>query len=218
MRVWFLLVYLVLGSTVHAESPLYWAIANNDALAVWNLANPAPEVLEENGLSPEAWAVARGSAEVVEVLVWRSGRLDRVDAQGRNLLYGAVGLGRMDLVERLLREGLATDVVDAQGRSLIHAAATARLSEALRWLLVGERAPITRSNLGRTALMEACGAGRAGAVALLLRWGEVPEDEDYLGRSVRDYALSSGDQATLELIDEALRPWSIAPDGGAPPP
>lgn len=214
MRALLFVAVLFLPPAVFAQSPLYWALANNDALEVWNLAPQAPEVLEENGLSAPAWAVARGNAEAVEVLAWRGVPLDQVDPEGRNLLFGAAALGRLDLFETIAAAGARLDQVDTQGRTLIHAAARSPHPEMLKALLAKGLGALERTTLGITPLMLACGAGRAPDVQLLLAWGAVPEDQDYLGRSVRDYALAGGDASVLALIDEALTPWTIEPADG----
>jgi ankyrin repeat protein len=215
-----LILTLLAAGGVWGESPLYWAIANNDALEVWKLTAPEgpPAVLEENGLPPPAWAVERASAEVLEVLAWRGVSLDQVDVHGRNLLYGAAALGRVDLFDRIAAAGALTTQVDDQGNTLVHAGATAPHLILVGRLLATGLDATARTNLGVTPLMRACGAGRSEAVTLLLRWGGVPEDLDFLGRSVRDYAVRSGDTATLSVIDQALSPWSIGQDGGDPLP
>lgn len=215
-----ILVFLWLTLPSFAETPLYWAIANNDALEVWNLtsAEPTPEAFEENGLSPPAWAVERGSGEALDVLTWRGTALDVVDAQGRNLLFGAARRGRLDLFEKIEAAGARIDAVDQRGQTLIHMAAQSPHPVMLKTLLARGLGAVARSAIGTTPLMFACLEGKAEEAAVLLAWGSVPEDEDYLGRSVRDYAVWGGDPATLALVDEALTPWTIAPDGGDPLP
>lgn len=203
-------------SGLYAESPLYWALANNDAVEVWQ-AEDLPEMLEENGLTAPAWAVARGNAEALDVLIWRGVSLDKVDGQGRNLLFEAAALGRLDLFEKILTQGAKVDKVDVQGQTLVHAAARAPHPEMLEWLLAQGLGGTTRTELGVTPLMVACGERRRTAVETLLKWGAVPEDQDFLGRSVKDYAEAGGDPGTLELIDATLTPWTIEPAGKAPP-
>jgi len=216
---WGLFLFLAAGALA-AESPLYWAIANNDALAVWKLTAPegAPEQLEENGLAPTAWAVQKGSGEVLQVLAWRGVPLDGVDAHGRNLLFSAAALGRVDLFDRIAAAGADPMRVDEDGRNLVHAAAPSPHLEMLARVLARGPSAVQRSALGVTPLMMACWGGHSAAVKLLLRWGAVPDDQDYLGRSVRDYAGWSGDPKTLEVIDLALTRWTIEPADGAPLP
>jgi len=219
MRILWVVLGLLAAGTVQAETPLYWALANNDAVEVWNLTSePPPDVLDENGLSPPAWAVARGNTEAIEALHWRGVPLDAVDADGRNLLFGAAALGRVDLFETLLAAGAKAGQVDNEGQTLIHMAAESPHPEMLQRLLALGGTATQRTTSGVTPLMLAAGTGRADQVELLLRWGAAAEDEDYLGRSVRDYALQGGDAKTLALIDEALIPWTIEPDGEVPPP
>jgi len=218
MRVFLAAAAFLFATSAFAQSPLYWALANNDALEVWNLAPDAPEVLDENGLSAPAWAVERGNAEAIEALAWRGVKLDQVDPQGRNLLFGAAALGRLDLFDTIAAAGARLDQVDTQGRTLVHAAAAAPHPEMLSALLARGLGADRRTDLGVTPLMVACQAGAASQVRTLLDWGAVPEDQDYVGRSVRDYAVAGGDAPTLALIDEALTPWSIGPADAAPPP
>lgn len=209
---------LLLSLPLFAETPLYWAVANNDALEVWKLTGEGVPDSFENGLTLPAWAVERGSGEVIDVLGWQGVALDRVDDQGRNLLFGAAALGRLDLFEKLEDAGARADQVDHQGQTLIHAAAVSPHPVMLRTLLARGLAAATRSALGVTPLMLACRGGRAEEASLLLAWGAVPEDRDYLGRSVLDYAAASGDAATLALLEEALTPWTISPAGEDPLP
>jgi len=204
-------------SNAQAETPLYWALANNDVIEVWH-ANEFPDLLEENGLTVPAWAVSRGNAEAVDALVWRGVALNQIDSRGRNLLFPAAALGRLDLFEKIMAQGAKIDQVDAQGQTLIHAAATSPHPEMLRVLLALGLGASEKSALGVTPLMMACGAGRWVNAKLLLDWGAVPEDRDFLGRGVRDYAVEGGDQQTLQLIDTTLTPWTIGPVGGAPLP
>jgi len=218
MRALLFVATFLLTSSVFGQSPLYWALANNDARAVWNLAAEVPDLLEENGLSAPAWAVERGNAEAIAALAWRGIPLDQVDAEGRNLLFGAAALGRLDLFDTIAAAGARLDQVDSLGRTLIHAAAPSPHPEMLKALLAKGLGALDRTALGVTPLMLACGAGRASEVQMLLDWGAVPEDRDYLGRSVRDYAVAGGDAATLALIDADLTPWTIESSGGAPPP
>jgi len=220
MRPFRILLILLLATPSFAETPLYWAIANNDALEVWNLtaSAPVPPVLDENGLSLPAWAVERGSGEVIDVLTWRGVPLDGIDDQGRNLLFGAATRGRLDLFAKIEAAGARLDQVDLRGQTLIHAAAPSPHPVMLKTLLARGLGAVSRSALGVTPLMLACLGGRADETAILLAWGSVPEDEDYLGRSVRDYAVRSADPQTLELIDAALTPWTIEPDGADPLP
>jgi ankyrin repeat protein len=219
MRSPWLGLFLLLPSPLLAETPLYWAIANNDALEVWHLtAEGTPDSLEENGLTLPAWAVERGSGEVIDVLTWRGVALDRVDNQGRNLLFGAAALGRLDLFEKIEAAGARVDQVDRQGLNLIHAAAPSPHPEMLKTLLARGLGAVSRSSIGVTPLMLACLGGRAEEAAILLDWGAVPEDQDYLGRSVRDYAVAGDDPATLAVVEAALTPWTISQDGGDPLP
>lgn len=220
MRWWILILLGVLASPAGAESPLYWAIANNDALGVWNLTQPdaAPGTLAETGQEPPMLAVERGAAEVLQVLIWRGSALDGVDTQGRNLLFPAAALGRLDLFDRIAASGARVDQVDGQGLTLVHAAAVSPHTRMLRRLLASGAAVQSRSHLGITPLMEASRAGRAEEVRVLLRWGAVPEDQDYLGRSVLDYARTSGDGPTLEAVEAALSPWTISQGDTAPLP
>jgi len=102
MRVFLTGAVFLFASSAFGQSPLYWALANNDALEVWNLAPDSPQVLDENGLSAPAWAVERGNAEAIEALMWRGVKLDEVDPQGRNLLFGAAALGRLDLFDTIV--------------------------------------------------------------------------------------------------------------------
>lgn len=220
MRTSALLFLLLLSLPCWAETPLYWAIANNDALEVWKLTTvePPPEAFEENGLSPPAWAVERGSGEALDVLTWQGVSLDLIDSQGRNLLFGAAARGRLDLFEKIEAAGARLDVVDQRGQTLVHMAARSPHPVMLKSLLARGLGAVARSSIGTTPLMFACLEGKADEAAILLAWGSVPEDEDYLGRSVRDYAVMGGDATTLAVVDEALTPWTIEPDGGDPLP
>jgi ankyrin repeat protein len=216
---WLWAVFLLTASEVTAESPLYWALANNDALEVWNLtAAEVPATLDETGGTVSAWAVARGNAEAVDALVWRGVPLNGVDDRGRNLLFDAASLGRLDLFDKIVAQGARVDQIDLTGQTLVHAAALSPHTEMLTKLLALGLGATERTALGLTPLMVACAGGRAQEAALLLAWGAVPEDEDYLGRNVRGYAESSGDEATLAVITEALTPWSIEAADAAPLP
>jgi ankyrin repeat protein len=186
-----------------------WQLTAADGTA----ADPADADLDRPAL-----AVSQGSAEALDALAWRGVALDTVDGQGRNLLFPAAAVGRLDLFDRIRAAGAKVDQVDNGGRTLVHMAALSPHPEMLKTLLALGLGPRDPSSLGITPLMEACLGGRADEVAVLLAWGAVPEDEDWLGRSVRDYAQASGDPATLTVVDEALTPWSISPDGGAPLP
>ena len=203
-----------------AESDLYWALANNDPLVVWQLTNDGgtPANDGDGDLDRPSLAVSAGSAEALDALTWRGVALDSINDQGRNLLFPAAAVGRLDLFERIQAAGAKVDQVDNQGRTLVHMAALSPHPEMLKTLLGLGLGPRVPSSLGLTPLMEASGGGKSDEVAILLAWGAIPEDEDWLGRTVRDYALASGDPATLALIDQALIPWSISQDGEAPPP
>lgn len=210
---------IAVASGLGAETPLYWAIANNDALEVWNLTSQAvPPTMEENGLTPPAWAVERGSGEAMDVLTWRGLKLDQVDERGRNLLFPAAARGRLDLFEKIEAAGARIDQVDRFGLTLVHAAAQSPHPVMLQTLLARGLPALTPSALGVTPLMEACLQGRIVEAATLLEWGANPEDEDYLGRNVRSYAVAGGDPATLALIEAALTPWTIELADEALPP
>jgi ankyrin repeat protein len=203
-----------------AETPLYWALTNNDVVEVWNLTAtaPPPAVLDENASAPAAWAVARGNTEALSALLWRGVALNEVDARGRNLLFEAAALGRVDLFETIVAAGARWDQVDHEGLTLIHMAVGSPHPEMLQTLLSLGLGAKTRTASGVTPLMLACLSGQADQVKILLAWGAVAEDQDYLGRHVRDYAVTGGSLKVLSLIDEALIPWTIEPAGGAPPP
>ena len=203
-----------------AQTPLYWALTNNDVAELWSQTetDPLPDLLDETGLTPPAWAVGRGNAEVVTELLWRGFPLDEIDADGRNLLFSAAALGRVDLFDTILAAGAPWDQVDNNGQTLIHAAASSPHPEMLEKLLVLGLGATELSSSGVTPLMLACLAGKADHSAVLLAWGAIAEDQDYLGRSVRDYAVRGGDKKTLDLIDAALTPWTIEQDGEVPPP
>lgn len=217
---WVVLAALFVSPTLPAESNLYWALANNDALAVWQMTTPegAPVDLGDASLDRAALAVGQGAGEALQALAWKGVPLDAVDADGRNLLFSAAALGRLDLFERIQAAGARTDQVDASGKTLVHAAALSPHPEMLRTLLALGLGAADKSSLGITPLMEAALAGKSDEVEVLLAWGSVPEDEDYLGRSVRDFAVASGDPGTLAVVDGALTPWTISPDDGVPLP
>jgi len=214
------LVLSLAAAPLVAESELFWAVSNNDALALWTLTaeQAPPPLLEPTELGPEAWALRRGNAEALQVLQWRGVSLAQVDALGRNLLFPAAGLGRLDLFERVLAAGADPQQVDTAGQTLFHEAAASPHPEMLSYLLARGWGAQSRSSLGVTPLMLACRAGRPVETALLLDRGAVAEDEDYLGRSVLAYARASGNPEVVGLIEAALSPWSIAADDGAPLP
>jgi ankyrin repeat protein len=208
---------LFLAGFGFAQSDLYWAIANNDALAAWKLTQPG-ELVPMPAVEDLSWAVSRGSGEVFDVLSYRGAPVAGIDESGRNLLFEASLAGRLDLFRKIALSGARLDQVDLSGLSLVHAAAQSVQTVMVPFLLRNGLPPAARSELGVTPLMLASQEGRLENVKTLLNWGANPADQDYLGRSVLWYANRGKNPQTLALLNGELGPAESEPSGEAPLP
>ncbi|MEI8094591.1 MAG: ankyrin repeat domain-containing protein [Spirochaetales bacterium] len=186
------------------ETPLYWAIVNNDALAAWNLTEPRGTESIIPGPAELAWAIRRGASEVFDVLSYRGAPADAIDDSGRNLLFDVSIQGRLDLFRKIAAAGARLEQVDREGWSLAHAGAQSSHPEMTVYLLQRGVPPVQRSDLGVTPLMLACAAGLEQNALELLSWGANPADEDYLGHTVLWYAHTGGNAALQAVLEQEL--------------
>lgn len=217
MRNFVRLTLLFLAGFGFAQSDLYWAIANNDALTAWKLTQPG-ELISLPAVADLSWAVSRGSGEVFDVLSYRGAPVAGIDESGRNLLFEASLAGRLDLFRKIALSGARLDQVDFSGLSLVHAAAQSVQTVMVPFLLRNGLPPAARSELGVTPLMLASQEGRLENVQVLLNWGANPEDQDYLGRSVLWYANRGKYPEMLSLLNREVGQAESVPNDGDPLP
>ncbi|WP_030768570.1 ankyrin repeat domain-containing protein [Streptomyces sp. NRRL F-2664] len=102
------------------EEPLIAAVRSGDARAVDALleAGADPDTTDEHGTPALCLAVDTFDLPIVESLM-ASGRLDRVDADGRTPLLRAIDRGHRDISHALIRNGAKLWAKDAEGRDAL---------------------------------------------------------------------------------------------------
>jgi ankyrin repeat protein len=159
-------------------------------------------------------AAAAGHRALVDLLIRNGLDLDRHDGDGLTLLQRAVADGNAAFVARLLEAGVDVNARDDEdGGTALMAAAFGGDLAIVAQLLEAQADPNLQASGGRsdkfagwTALLFAADIGDARIVQLLLDAGANPWLFSADGRTAVDLARQAGEQAAIDLLENALRP------------
>uniref|UniRef100_A0A3B3WTK2 Uncharacterized protein n=1 Tax=Poecilia mexicana TaxID=48701 RepID=A0A3B3WTK2_9TELE len=143
--------------------------------------------------------------------------VDCTDSIGRTPLHHAIS-GCLSSTETLWDFKANLDVRDDDGATPLLLAAQLSRVELCVFLLGRGANANTQDNQGRSALMLACESESVETVAALLRGGASTQLVDQLGHKAADYAITTGNQCIVRMLQDGVPPGTTPRKRKAPPP
>lgn len=192
--------------------PVWVALNENNIAAMRILHSHDIDIdqVDKSGTTPLSLAAARGSVEMLKVLLELGANPNYAipdgDQAGRTPLYGAISAQSPEIVELLLKHGGRSDLSDAYGWLPVHYAV---YYDALPSLVALERsganldAPAPGKR-GETPLMVAAQYAKLDAIKFLLLQGASLQQTDRYGKTAYDYAIFFGKQEAASLLTPSM--------------
>ncbi|MED6269580.1 hypothetical protein CHARACLAT_000868 [Characodon lateralis] len=188
-------------------------------------------VTDGAGFSALHLAAKSSQPECLKRLLQERLAVDCTDSIGRTPLHHAAISGCLSCTETLWDFKANLDAQDSdRATPLILAAQMSRVEQCVFLLGRGANANI-QDNQGRSALMLACESDSVETVEALLRGGANTKLVDQLGHKAADYAITTGNQCIVHMLQDGVPPasggtaeeiqdlsaGSAKPPGGTPP-
>jgi ankyrin repeat protein len=170
------IVLLVAGVRLAAAapaSPVVEAVKTGDIKAIQAaIARADVNVPEADGTTALHWAVKRGDADSVDLLLKAGAKVDPTTRYGVTPLYMAARRGDAGLIDRLVKAGANPKGAMPDGETALMTAALSGIPEAVKVLAAhGAEVNATDPVRGQTALMWAASANKAAVVKMLIELG-----------------------------------------------
>ena len=157
------------------EAPLVDAAKRDDRQTVRALLRDktvSPNTATADGTTALHWAVNRGDAEMVDILVAAGANVSAANRYGVQPLSLAAENGDAAVMDRLLKAGADPNTSMPEGETVLMTAALSGKVDVIKTLLVhGAKVNARDEFLGETALMWAAGRNNADAVRMLVEFG-----------------------------------------------
>ncbi len=124
------------------------------------------------------------------------------ESLGETELMSAAWYNDVDAVRSLLESGVEIEEVDKEGSPALHYAVYADSKEALKLLLSAGADPNSEDDFGNVPLLIAFEYDVYEIAQLLLEYGADPDLKSTDGVSVRELALSYGDERFIDLLEQ----------------
>jgi len=167
-------------------------------LMLWNAIN-------NNHLDYElSYQVARGSALVVDALIFAGASVDANDYVGWTLLHEAAKRGATDIVKILLKAGASVDAKALAGTPL-HAAARRGHTDIVKILLNAGSSVDAKEEEGWTPLHLAARHGQADAVKVLLEAGASVQAKNRSRKTPLHIAAYRGHADVAKILEDWIK-------------
>ncbi|XP_047231295.1 ankyrin repeat domain-containing protein 24 isoform X2 [Girardinichthys multiradiatus] len=165
-------------------------------------------VTDGAGFSALHLAAKSSQPECLKRLLQERLAVDCTDSIGRTPLHHAAISGCLSCTETLWDFKANLDAQDSdRATPLILAAQMSRVEQCVFLLGRGANANI-QDNQGRSALMLACESDSVETVEALLRGGANTKLVDQLGHKAADYAITTGNQCIVHMLQDGVPPAS----------
>lgn len=143
---------------------------------------------------------------IIELLLKHGATLDILDNVAQSALHWACREDRLDTVRFLLDQGAMIDRIGLDNKTALHSAVAGNQVKLVELLLEkGADINLPECHHGRTALILAAENSDMDLLRLLIAKGAKLDARDYEGRTALDWAKRRESQATVSILEEAIR-------------